>query len=647
MSLLFVLTGAPLSLLLAVGAASALALVGLYLLREQHRPLLVPFIELWRQKAEQRRSSMPWQRLRRLLSLLLQLILLGLLVLALGDPRSDEAARPGRWLVLVVDVSPSMTARLGEKSAATRLDEAKKRLLLWTRELNSRDRALVMTMSTRPQIECGWTNDRDRLERSIEAIAARDSAADLPRALELARDVLPARSEADVILIGDGAYPPLAEADTTGLRLSFEPITPPGPTTSSENVGISNFSARRYPDEPRRFEAQLEVSSTAKESAEVELVLRSIDASFRARSVIEVKRALVPANGRLVVPLAQLSGATEGVIAEVRRVDGGSDFLPTDNHARLLLRPLPPLRVLLVGPPNQFIEAALLAEPEVVTRRSGPDADGWAADVVIYDGEFPVRKPGAAALYLGVPDAGAAYPVQLGRELKAFGFDHWRRDSPLFASVDPYDVQVLAGRALLPNPGDTALAFSGQDPIAVTGQRSEGRFVALGFDPRQSDFFLRAAWPLFLHNTLRELAPAALGDDGVGVVPGREWHLRTPSTDPSARIRGPLGQASSVDRGAAVTEQRTTVFGELAGFYEVEQGGPKLRFFANYFDDGEARLAPTRTLEARGAATPARALPRPRPLHRDRDLAPWLLFLTVAALLSFSEWWTYHRRWTV
>lgn len=647
MILLFVFSGAPTSLLLGLGLGLSVALLGLYLLREQHRPLLVPFAALWRRALEKRRSSIPWQRLRRLLSLLLQLTLLALLLLALAEPRPEGADARGRTIVFLVDVSPSMGATVGTGQSPTRLDAAKKILSDWIETLGSRDRALVVSVSARPTLETPWTNDRKLLGGAVSRLAIRHSAANLERALELARDVLPRGRTTEVILVGDGAYPPLMPAHAANLQLTFEPVGSNGlEGPLAENIAISNFSARRYPDDPRRFEAQLELASTATSPVEVELVLSAMDATFERESVVEVQRTLIPKEGRLVIPLPSLSGVSAGLSARVRRVDGGADWLPADNQARLLLRPLPPLRVSIVGPANQFVDAALLTEPDVVTTR-GPAS--VPPDVVIYDGTWPAPLPAKAAIHLGAPSDGAAYPVRRGRALRMFGFDRWKKDSPVFAAVDPYDVQILEGHALVPEPGDTALAFSGNDPIVVMGERPEGRFLALGFDPRQSDFFLRAAWPLFLHNALWELAPRVSGEDGIAFVPGREWHLRTPTLDRTATVTGPLGEGQTLTRRVAVTEQRTTVFGELAGFYRIEQGAERAEFFANYFDPDEARLLPTSSL---GPAPPvsaptAPALARPRPFHKEPDLAPWLVLLGFAVVLSFSEWWTYHRRWTV
>jgi len=642
--LLFALAGVAAPLLLGIFAAMSVALTLLYLLREQHRPLVVPFVELWRRILEKRRASAPWQRLRRLLSLLLQLTLLALLLLALGDPRSDAEAERARTVVLLVDVSPSMETRLGGK---TRLDIAKERLREWVDTLGQRDRAIIVSLSARPRVETGLTNDRRVLLRAISSLSIKHSAANLSRGLRLAREIVPTPANADIIVLGDGAYADVEAEEAKGLPLSFEPIaigSAEGPAL--ENVGISNFSARRFEDEPRRFEAQLELNSTAKASVEVEIVLSALDPTFARGRTLEVQRAILPPAGHLLIPLAELRGASEGVVAEVRRVDGGSDFLEADNRAQLLLLPLPPLRVLISGPPNQFLDAALLTEPDVVTYRLGEAAPTpeQTPDVVIHDGPPRPAPASHATLYLGPPDDGAPFPLRLGRKLRGFGFDRWQKDSPLFDAVDPYDVQALEGRALLPGPKDKALAFSGQDPIVVMGERPEGRFVAVGFDPKQSDFFLRAAWPLFLHNTLWELAPRVSGEDGVALSPGRQWHLRTPRNDPSAELRGPLGQPAGKQRRVAVTEQRTAVFGELAGFYEIAQGDGSRRFVANYFDEAEAQLLPKATISIESSGS---VLSRPRAPERPNEWTWWLVLLGVALALSFSEWWSYHRRWTV
>src|SRR5882724_5076020 len=101
---------------LSAGAAVGLAVVGvavltgLYLLKPRRRRVVVAFAPLWLPGAGARRSERWARRLRRWLSLALQAIVFGLLLLAAADPRFGSAAREGRSVVVLIDRSASMSA---------------------------------------------------------------------------------------------------------------------------------------------------------------------------------------------------------------------------------------------------------------------------------------------------------------------------------------------------------------------------------------------------------------------------------------------------------------------------------------------------------------------------------------------------------
>ena len=76
-------------------AAFGGAMVVLYILKLRRRRVEVPFSPLWARVVEERQSSSLFRRLKRIFSLLVQLLIIGLLVLALGDPADLEV---GHWL---------------------------------------------------------------------------------------------------------------------------------------------------------------------------------------------------------------------------------------------------------------------------------------------------------------------------------------------------------------------------------------------------------------------------------------------------------------------------------------------------------------------------------------------------------------------
>src|SRR5947208_2732977 len=105
---MFHLLGLPFTTLATYFGIAGAVVVGLYILKLRRRPVPVPFSPLWTRVLRDKEATSLFSRLKRLWSLLLQLILLALLVWALGDPRTAVEQVKGRNLVVLVDTSASM-----------------------------------------------------------------------------------------------------------------------------------------------------------------------------------------------------------------------------------------------------------------------------------------------------------------------------------------------------------------------------------------------------------------------------------------------------------------------------------------------------------------------------------------------------------
>ncbi|MCA9686102.1 MAG: BatA domain-containing protein, partial [Myxococcales bacterium] len=95
-------------------AAGAAVITTLYLLRMRRRRVVVPFAALWQRVTRESDTRRLWKKLRRMLSWLLQLALLALLCLALGDPRPEAWLRDPVTLAIVIDQSASMAGAATE-----------------------------------------------------------------------------------------------------------------------------------------------------------------------------------------------------------------------------------------------------------------------------------------------------------------------------------------------------------------------------------------------------------------------------------------------------------------------------------------------------------------------------------------------------
>ena len=627
------LAGLPLGTLLGIfGAASALVVV-FYILKLRRRAVPVPFSRIWDSVLRDKQATELFSKLRRLLSLLLQLALLALMVLALGDPKPKEDLRAGRHMVLLIDASASMKA-IDVKP--TRLAVAKAEAEKIVRGMGAADRAIVVQMGSVPTPRSSMSGDETELLQAIGQVAASDTRADLEAALAFGRDSLRGLPHGELVVIGDGAYGDSAALAALSGRVNLEGAEPRFVPIgkSSKNLSITEFSVRRYPLDKSRYEVMLEVANLNDTPADVELELSGDGV------VVDVTHLKLGPNERLPRYYQDLAGASRTLTARIKATPG-TDDLPADDVAYALLPERRRARILLVSPGNTYLEASLLLDEYLDVAQVAPGAplpDG-KFDVAILDGVAPpLNDRIGAALYLNPPAEGS--PVPFGAALEDFGFDTWEKKSPVLRFMSMGDIQVAKGHAFKLGPNDKTLGASDHGPILVSGARDGHRFVALGFDPRDSDLVLRIAWPLFVLNTIN-----AFIEEDTGYVSsfrtGDVWHIAVPGSLATVSLLEPGGAKHAVP----VSDGRAVFRGELAGFYKLSGGAddaPLGEFAANLSDLDESRIAPQKELLLAGkkaSAVTASAV--------SLRSEVWIYLLLGVIAISLIEWITYHRRVTV
>ncbi len=480
-----------------LSAAGVLLL--LYLLRRPTRRVVVPWLALWLELVpERKRASALFRRLRGLVSLLLALAIAGAVVFALGDPERG-LARPGRSVVLLIDRSASMGARDVRPS---RLEQAKARAHQWLAQLGSDDRALVAALDDGLTPLSGFSADRAELGRAIDGVAQGAAGADLGRALSLVSDLAAGRSHPELVLFSDGNLRGVEAAerqlaDRPELAARYERVG-----ESARNVGITRFSARRYPLDKTHYECLVAVTNFGRAPEPLRLQIRAA-----GQLLYETSFTLAP-GAHETRAFADLPGS-EALLEAGVLLARGADPLAADDRAFAQLPPRPRPRVLSVSRGNRYLEAALLLDESLEVSELAPEAYQGSAgfDVAIFDGVLPARPPESAALYLGPPLAGeGAFPLARRGVLERPFCDRVQESDALVQGLALYDANIARATRLALAPGDRALASTREGaPLIVEGARDGLPFVALAFDLRASDLPLRPAWPLLLLRALDRL----------------------------------------------------------------------------------------------------------------------------------------------
>jgi Ca-activated chloride channel homolog len=667
------LFGLALAKLAAIFGGFAAALVVLYILKLRRRRIEVPFARLWAQVAGHKESTALLKHLRRLVSLLLQLLFVALLVLAVGDPRLGITALSGRAVVLVVDASASMKATDGEP---TRLDAAKREARKLARGLGGADQCMVVRMDGQPGPLTGFTGDGPALLRAIDGIAASDTPADLLGALRFAADALRGRQRPELIIIGDGAYPAeevaavawqrdaraasgpasgpasapasgpataagplqvLAPVDLGGVAASFVPVG-----RSDDNVGIVAFNVRRYPRNKLSHEVFIEVQSFRSTPVTLQLEL------LADGGTIDLRPLTIPPGERVRQIYPDLPATGSRLQARLQPppgVKGPLDSFPLDDTAFALLPERRRLKVLVVSQGNLFLEGALLAlggggdESSLDYERVAPPAwTGPRADVdlTIFDGFTPRETP-ARGSYLYLNPQGPASPFPIRGEVARPYITELASGHPLTRWVTLSDTNIARASVFALKPGDVAVASSVRQPVIAARRAPGGKLLAVGFDLRRSDLPMRPAFPLLLANVLDWFS----GDDAEFIATyktGRTWQIPAEGAGDDVAIE-PEGLPAER---APVHDGRAAYYGRRVGYYGLTLPRGRVLLAANLADPRESAIRPAAALTLGD-----RTLGRPAGfgVSLRRDL--WLYLVLAALALTLVEWLTYNRRLTV
>ena len=675
------LAGLPLAQLawLLGGAAAVVTL--LYILKLRRRRVTVPFALLWDRVRQETESTSLFRRLKRLLSLLVQLLVLFLVVAALGDPRLGEGLLRGRDIILLVDSSASMQSMDGGSAGGgeprSRLDQARERARAQVRAMGGADQIMLVSMAGQATPLTPFTADDKELLRALDGLKASDTAADLPRALQFCADALQGRSRPLLVIISDGAFEEgalarvtvgkageskgkgkgkgtgvgaLDRVDLSGVEVRYQ-----GVGRSGGNIGIVAFNARRYPRNKLSFELFLEVVNHRDTPARADLTL------YSDGRLIEVQRLRLEPGKRTrficdpTDPDGQRAAwcklAAGGALLEARLTRPGGaagrlDDFPLDDRAWALLPRRARQKVLLVTRGNLYLEGALLLEDSLEITRVRPDAYTEAAarlaEAVIFDRFFPASPPPTSYLAVAPPDATS--PVAVKRRVSSPLITEQDASHPVMRWVTLKDVNISEAAAYTRAPEVRVLAASFREPIIVaTLDDTSRRSVVIGFDVTRSDLPMRVAFPLLVMNSLDWFSGES--DDLVtSFRVGQRISVAAEHIAPGTRagevsIRGPAGLVSA----AQVERGRVSFVGHRVGVYRLRLAGGELHIAANLAHAGESNTRPAPSLSLGGARIEPPAVAGPGLVRRQ--IWPYLL-LVVAALL-LMEWFTYNRRVTV
>jgi hypothetical protein len=208
-------------------------IIAMYLLKLRRTEQEVSSVYLWRKMVRDLEANAPWQRLRRNLLLILQLLFLTALILALARPFTWAAGSSSQAAILILDTSASMSAI---DVSPSRLENAKAQARQVVDGLPDDARVTVMAAGEGAQVLAASSQDRRQIHQAIEQVQPGTGGSDLTTAMQLAAAVAARQPETEVVVLSDGNVT-LPERLAIQGRVRYIPVGENG-----ENLAISLFS---------------------------------------------------------------------------------------------------------------------------------------------------------------------------------------------------------------------------------------------------------------------------------------------------------------------------------------------------------------------------------------------------------------------
>lgn len=465
--------------------AAVPVIIILYLLKPKGTDYLISSNLLWKKFLKNEQSQTFWEKFVKNILMYLQILIIVLLVVALMSPFWQKEGQGGGRKILVLDRSGSM--QHVDDAGKSRFEEA----VAWLSEDIQNDAntrfSLVTVDGGGASLLAVDSTDVSALLKMVKGIGCSDStasAADVQSVI----DTLTGSSteEAQIIVYTDGAgasdFETLFCTGGKTLRVAGKP----GDNVANEYMVFSKGEDGLY---------NVMVSLTNYSGQQVSLDVGLYDEENRLMDLSQITLLPEETQTCLFDKVEWRGESMSSKISGIRFEEGNGDSLTADNVSYAVKTKGNLIQGILVGEGNIFLEKAYQAVTgtAIVRAESIQEAEE-DVNVVIYDvGEEPLDTVYNSLMFGNVRNSSVQVLENVVLDMT---------DCDLTTGLSGFTIGV--NRAYCFRVPEGAVSFLEYDGkcVGYYGEQNGIREVVLGFDIRETDFPLRAEFPVFLANAM-------------------------------------------------------------------------------------------------------------------------------------------------
>lgn len=587
----------PLFLLLTIPPV-----IMLYILKRKYKEEVISSSLLWKEVYKNTRATTPWEKFRKNIMFLLQLIILLLIILALMKPFLKFGGESYKNVVIVVDNTASMSTIYNEK---TRLEEAKNLAKEFLTSTEDGTNTYIVNFDGAGNLLSSGEPDKVIAAETINEITQSYSSGDINDVLSLVRAVGEGIGEEYETLIFTDKEVNLGEVNEKVVSLA----------NAGVNASIDNISHKFINDTARVIAT---VSNRGRGTYEGDFSLYNGDELIKVES-------LILAEGEKKTLTFDLDGFKGKYLkGELSR----KDIILEDNLYYHVIGDTKMKRVLLVTEENVFLERAFgsIQNTEVFkTNEVSNLTDSDNYDLYVFDNVNPVVMPKKGSILFINPISNEFFKVLEGGEMgeaKAVQGQVSNYLESMEFTLSSY------GKIEVPYFGKSFLTID-ENSIGFKGEFEGRQIAALSFDLHNSDLTLKKEFPILMYELGENLILTGMLYKSNFKAGEKVISKGITSIDEELKVTYPKGDILSIKAGDEIKEE------ENLGLYKLTLGEEEELFSVNFPSEKESNTNSEGTYEIENLSKVK------NDLKRGLNISPFLILLSI--VIVGYEWIMYKR----
>ena len=586
----------PLFLLLTIPPV-----IMLYILKRKYKEEVISSSLLWKEVYKNTRANTPWEKFKKNIMLLLQIIIILFIILALMKPFLNFGGKSYKNIIMVIDNSASMNTLYDDKS---RLEQGKELAKEYLNGIKDGTNTYIISYDNTSNLLLNGDFNKDKARSIIDNIMPSYASGDISEVTSFVK------------AIGEGIGEEYEALIFTDKEISLQDIN--GKiiylANSGLNGSIDNISHKFIEDKVKVIAT---VTNNGDSVYEGDFSLYEGDELSKVEAVnLQVGESIT-----LSFELDNIN--SEYLKGELSR----KDILAEDNTYYHVISENKINKVLLITKENVFLEKAFGAiENTEVYKTNDPSnitsTDDY--DLYVFDNLMPKSIPTKGSLLFINPSSNELFNVLKGGELG--------EATAVKGEVSTYlegTQFTLSNYNIIETPyyGKNILTID-NDSIGFKGELNDRKIAALSFDLHNSDFALKKEFPILMYELGEDLISTGMVYSS-NFKSGEKIVLKSSDYENEIKVVYPNGDIENLKAGEEVNSSK------YLGVYKLNQNETKESFAVNFPSKSESNTSVQTIGENENIITSKGQL------KSGINLRP--LFILLAMIVVAIEWILYKK----